>query len=690
VIGVDIFILFVYIAIRINQDFFDVQKALSDYERLKYFNLTGAAMDADLPKDKLLGTFTENTLHASDSLAIAFIEVTENSYIMSHYRAEHQKDTSLFYHITGEADINSWNKYHDMSSAPLLIRTVMQTSRPQIVDSIAAVPVQASGTIHGILLFKNRQNVNDISLYELFANQCAQILKRIELLQSYKKARDEQAALLDNIDTLIWYFSDSETLGRVNNAFAEFFNYPISRIQGRPAESVAKHSNALAKLVKKCVPVFSSGTMLSFEDTYTDAKGLEKTLLIRVTPKISHDQKVEYAVCVGYDISELRQMEKQLHHTQKMEAIGQLAGGMAHNFNNLLSSIVGYADLIVAETTEPPVKLYANKISMAGQHGSHLTQQLLAFARKGKYENSPINLSDTTRDVVSIIESTFDKKISISAVYKIEEAIVLGDSSQLFQMLLNLALNSRDAMPNGGKITFIVDQAVIDSDFCTRNTWAKEGTYNHIEVSDTGCGIAPEVIGHIFEPFFTTKETGKGVGLGLSSVYGCIKNHKGYISVESVEGKGTSFHIYIPPIEKKEKPLRKQPLLTETSIIKNRRTLLIVEDEDDVRLVTALSLEKAGYSVKAFSSGKTAIAFYKDHWKEVDLVLLDITMPEMNGLECMRRLKWINPKIKVMVASGHTLEGDAQILLDEGAVKYIQKPWKRKELIKTIEEIISA
>ncbi|MBL8025809.1 MAG: response regulator, partial [Fibrobacteres bacterium] len=712
VVGVNIFTICVYIAIRLNQNFFDVHKALSDFERLKYFNLTGAAMDAELPKDKILDIFTENALKASNSNSLLYIEVANRVYRVSHFKAnENLHKLNLLFSNDKIRDI--FRRTYPIDTAPPFLKNIIESGKPERIDTIAqllsthiieqnvlelsdnsaisdefvALPVAVSGQIKGVLIFGINGSEYDFTLFELFANQCVQILKRLELLQSYRKTKNEQAILLDNIDTLVWYLKDAHTIGMVNKALTDFFNCTISRIQDHQLDNVSKVSEPLFSLMKRCMTIFSTKETLEFELNLTDSKNELRTLLITATPKINSEGDVEYAVCVGYDITELRKIERQLFQTQKMEAIGQLAGGMAHNFNNLLSSIVGYSDLIKSESPDATTRQYANRISLAGQHGSLLTQQLLAFARKGKYENIPINLVNTAKDVISIIENTFDKKIRISSTF-IDDATINGDSSQLFQMLLNLALNSRDAMASGGLIHIEIDERYIDAEFCLKHKWAKEGRFFHITVSDTGAGIDPAIIQNIFDPFFTTKEVGKGVGLGLSSVYGCVKNHKGYITVESEVGKGTSFHIYLPPSDTIRKAPKKVPL-TETSVIKLKRTLMLIEDEEDVRMVTSISLEKAGYKVKAFNGGKSALEYFKDNWRSVDAILLDITMPEMNGLECMRRLKWINPDIKVIIASGHTLEGDAQSLLDEGAKVFIQKPWKRRDLLKTLEEVIN-
>ncbi len=704
-VGLNIFVICVFVAIRLNQRFFDVEQALSDYERLKYFNLTSTAMGVHTPYNELLKIFTRNARIASDSNSLMLIEINDaEKFTISQFS-------------TGSNDYHQHPKMtisQSLETAPDFLKALIKTGEPQTVSTLkelaggavpdekakrlqeaskskryVAMPVHVSGKLRGVLIFGVKRVEDDHTLYELFANQCAQIIRRSELLNSYKSARDEQSILLDNIDTLIWYFRDANSLGRVNRAFTDFFNLPASRVDGQPTESLGRYSQSLDSLIRKCSVLFTTGKPLTFEEVIENSSGEKRTLMITATPKINNSQIVEYAVCVGYDVTELRAIEMQLYHTQKMEAIGLLAGGIAHNFNNLLSSIVGYSDLISSESTEPIIKQYADRITIAGRHGSQLTQQLLAFARKGKYQNAPINLIQAVKDVVAIIENTFDRKIHISCKLAINEAVIEGDSSQIFQMLLNLAINSKDAMPNGGKLTFTVEEKSIDADFCAKNSWAREGTYYAISVIDTGTGIDDGVLPHIFEPFFTTKEVGKGVGLGLSSVYGCVKNHKGYITVNSSPGEGCIFTVYLPPLatENAIVNMKIQPTRPEIIVAPSEsRHIMLIEDEEDVRTVTSISLSKAGYTVHGFDNGKSALEFYKDNWQTINAIILDITMPVMNGLECMKRLKWINPKAAVLIVSGHSLDNNARQLLDEGALKFIQKPWNRKEFINAVAE----
>ncbi len=712
--SINIYTICLYSIIRMNQGLFDMERALIDFERLKYFNKTSSALDSDLRQDELLQLFIENTRKASGARSVFYMETSSmDEFRLSHYSSDLKSvlPRLIEYAKSRGIDILDW---HNITEANVpFIEDILKTGKMHIVKSINAMfggslpatplnmlqllsgvkcfvafPVTVKGQIRGILIFSLTRNETDFTIYHLFTNQCAQILRNHELLKSYRTVRDEQAILLNNITTQIWYVKDKDTFGYVNSAFATFYKLEESEIEGKPVkELIAKHP-VMERLIPKTLTVFETKLKAEFEEWVINPAGDKRLLLITQTPKINPNGEIEYVVCVGNDITDFRKLENQVYQAQKMDAIGQLAGGVAHNFNNLLLSVMGYAELISGDSSDPRIVQFANRIILASQHGSSLSQQLLTFARKGKYEITKVDITQSVDQVIVIIESTFDKRIRIEKRFTSTNPSTTGDPSQLMQMLLNLALNARDAMPQGGLLRFTVEDSELDAAFCKKNDFAKPGRFLHIAVSDTGTGISKNVLPHIFEPFYTTKEIGKGFGLGLASVYGCVKNHNGYITLESKDGQGTQFNIYLPYSLQEWDSDKPDGLILEKSDRHNGR-LMIIEDEEDVRIVTALTLRKAGYRVESFSNGPSALAFYKDHHSEVDVVLLDVTMPEMNGLECMKALMAINPLVSVIIASGHTFEGEPHLLVEKGARAFIQKPWKRQELIKIIDDVLA-
>ncbi len=397
------------------------------------------------------------------------------------------------------------------------------------------------------------------------------------------------------------------------------------------------------------------------------------------------DVRLEFAV----DITDLkkaeeekRSLQEQLFLAQKMESIGRLAGGIAHDFNNILTGIMGYAELLKMKfpDTNTMEGKAAEVIFRGTGRAADLTKQLLGFARGGKYNPVPLNINDVIREVVEISEKIFEKKIEVKYEFEENVGIIEADQSQIEQVLMNLIINARDAMPLGGKITFKTENTYIDKKYSSRFPEFKAGNYVKISIIDTGTGIPREVKEHIFEPFFTTKGVGKGTGLGLATVYGIIKNHDGHINVYSEPGKGTVFNIYLPVSE--VKVIEKE----EENLIKGSGTILLIDDEEVVRNVSANQLESLGYNVLTAADGTEAIDIYRSEAGSINLVLLDMIMPGMSGTDIYLALKEINPDVKILLISGFSQNGRATDLMEKGALGFIQKPFKMYELSKAIFE----
>jgi signal transduction histidine kinase/CheY-like chemotaxis protein len=375
------------------------------------------------------------------------------------------------------------------------------------------------------------------------------------------------------------------------------------------------------------------------------------------------------------DITEGKRLRTQLFQSQKMEAIGQLAGGVAHDFNNILTGILGYANLLKMQSPSESLAFEAGKtIERAAERA--LTRQLLGFARKGKNLSLPVDMHDIIWEIVNLLSRTIDKKIQLMQHLHAESPIVLGDPNQLQQVILNLTVNARDAMPDGGKLSLATDTTYLDDNYCRTHLGVHPGHYLAITVSDSGCGIPKEIQDRVFEPFFTTKLSGKGTGMGLAMVYGIVENHKGFIQLHSEIGKGTSFKIYLPlsidPVQLKPS----QDLGKPTS---GKGRVLFVDDEPVVRAVAGEMLKGLGYKVVSCVNGREALEYYRVHAAEVDLTILDMIMPEMGGPECFLEMKRINPKIKAILSTGYGFDGQASQAVNEGMVGFIQKPYKLSE-----------
>ncbi|MEJ2665275.1 MAG: response regulator, partial [Spirochaetia bacterium] len=388
------------------------------------------------------------------------------------------------------------------------------------------------------------------------------------------------------------------------------------------------------------------------------------------------------------DISERKQLEDRLFQTEKLQAIGQLAGGIAHDFNNQLTGISVYADLLKDElSSNPELARYADGIILATQRASGITSQLLAFARKGKYLSMRIDLHKIIHEVINLIQHVIDKNIVIKQYLKAQKAFIIGDPAQIQNAIMNLAINARDAMPKGGSLIFRTDVVRLDEEYCKTLPYEiNPGSYIRLSVSDTGIGIGKEIIGNIFDPFFTTKEPGKGTGMGLAAVFGTVKNHGGIINVYSEPGQGTRMQMSFPLASESVK--NGITIHANNKIEKGSAHILLVDDEEFILDSASQMLQSLGYRVSMCRNGDEAIAYYRENWGTVDLVLLDMIMPVMDGKRCFRMMKKINPEIKALLCSGYSMNTKAQTLIDEGVMDFIQKPFSMIDISKKIKEIL--
>jgi signal transduction histidine kinase/ABC-type uncharacterized transport system substrate-binding protein/ActR/RegA family two-component response regulator len=383
----------------------------------------------------------------------------------------------------------------------------------------------------------------------------------------------------------------------------------------------------------------------------------------------------------------LGESEDRLRQSEKLTAIGQLAGGIAHDFNNQLTGVMGYADMLSERLEEEPYKRFALAIMASARRAADLTQKLLAFSRKGKYLIVPMDVHQILGEVVSILERSIDKRVRIRQVLKVSHATILGDPNQIQNALLNLAVNARDAMPEGGDLTFETDAITLDEAYCRdHHQEISPGSFLRVTVTDSGCGMTDEVKKHLFEPFFTTKEPGKGTGMGLASVYGTVRNHHGTIQVHSEPGHGTTVRLCLPLAAN---TVRETEGRYDSVPARGSARILLVDDEETVRMMAPEMLRDLGYSVATCSDGREAADYYRVHWKEIDLVILDMVMPEMGGRDAFIAMRQINPRLRALLSSGYSLNGAAQGILDEGVLGFIGKPYRKAELAEIVKEALA-
>jgi PAS domain S-box-containing protein len=389
---------------------------------------------------------------------------------------------------------------------------------------------------------------------------------------------------------------------------------------------------------------------------------------------------------IDRDITERKELEDQLRHSQKMDAIGVLAGGVAHDFNNMLAGIMGAAEIIKGNSKlNEEDTSYIDMIILSSTRAADLTSKLLAFSRKGKLLSSSVDVHSIIKDSVRLLEGSIDKKIRINRVIKAENYLVIGDNSQLQNLLMNLCINASQAMPDGGEITISTRNLILDKIYCQASPFdLSPGEFMEIEVRDTGYGIPHENLQKIFEPFFTTKDQGKGTGLGLSAVYGIVKKHHGAISVYSEPDTGTVFHILLPGSEEKA-----DPIAGNESIKKGTGLVLLVDDEAFIRITAKSMLESMGYEVLLAENGKAGVDLFEKEYKKIDLVLLDMVMPVMNGQEAYEKMKQIDGDVKVIISSGFSKPDDINELRKSGLAGFIRKPYFKVELSQLVADVLS-
>ncbi len=390
-----------------------------------------------------------------------------------------------------------------------------------------------------------------------------------------------------------------------------------------------------------------------------------------------------------FDNTRHKMLEEQLRQAQKMESIGTLAGGIAHDFNNILAIIMGHAQILLRGERELIEKARCvETINRAALRGSKLVEQILTFARRNEVVFEPVNLNHVIEDLHKMLIETFPRTIDF--VLNLDPALptTIADQSQMHQALLNLCLNARDAMPNGGTLT--IESKLVRGQFLReRYPEAHEHLYVCVRVADTGTGMPPEILNRMFEPFFTTKEIGKGTGLGLAVVYGVTKSHKGFVDVESQEGVGTSFTLYFP--------VRREEIAVESGLGRmvhergqTNGTILVVEDEEMLLSLVRDLLAGKGFMVLTATDGQQAVDTYAQHCDTINLVLIDLGLPKVDGWEAFQRMREINPSVKVIFASGYIDRTLRENLLNGGALDLVQKPYMPHEILNRVSEVLAA
>ena len=388
--------------------------------------------------------------------------------------------------------------------------------------------------------------------------------------------------------------------------------------------------------------------------------------------------------------SELRRLEEHLFQSQKIEAIGTLASGIAHDFNNILQAISGYIQLVLNKgNIDLASQNYLNEVDFAVERATDLVHRLLTFSRKVQPSLRPVELNAEVVRTVKMLERTIPKMISIEMRLAGDLTMVNGDANQLEQVLMNLGANARDAMPYGGRLVIETRNVILDDVFCKAHPETEPGHYALVRVMDTGQGMDQETQAHIFEPFFTTKGVGEGTGLGLSTVYGIVKNHGGHIICHSRVGQGTTFDLYFPA-SKSKKSAQSLPRDPVEDVRGGNETIMVVDDEKSILEIAEDILQEYGYRTMTAESGEMLLDIYRQQAGNIDLVILDLGMPGRGGLSCLKELLVMNRNARVIIASGYSADGQVRECLERGAVGFIPKPYRLLEMLRKIRQVLDA
>ena len=407
-----------------------------------------------------------------------------------------------------------------------------------------------------------------------------------------------------------------------------------------------------------------------------------------VAPLTSSDGEIIGCIGLAVDVTERKALEMQMRHAQKMEAVGRLAGGIAHDFNNLLTVITGYSDLTLLRLElNDPLRNNLDEVNRACERAAGLTRHLLAFSRKQVLKPKVLNINTTVSEMNRMLPPLIGEDIDLVIELCPDLGQVKADSGQIEQIIANLAVNARDAMPFGGELAIRTSNIVLDEEIARRYESVQSGPYVLLTVTDTGNGMNPETLRQVFEPFFTTKEVGKGTGLGLSTVYGIVKQSGGYISVDSEVGRGTTFKIYLPQVDEEVGEIDTRPTLS--ALLLGKETVLLVEDDHQVRSIAAMALEMSGYNVLVAANGEEALLLCERDNSKIELLLTDVVMPRMSGQELSNRLLKMRPATQVLYMSGYSENAIIHHGVMEEGTDFIAKPFSPAALTRKIRQVLN-
>lgn len=474
----------------------------------------------------------------------------------------------------------------------------------------------------------------------------------------------------------------------------QYVNPAVTAVTGYSREEVVGQNTRLFKsgqqdqaFYQELWGTIASGRTWSGRMVNKRKDGTLYTEAATISPVKDESGRTLSYVAVKRDITEHLNIEKQLHQSQKMESIGMLAGGVAHDFNNILTAIIGYGEIsLMKMAADNPIRNNLEQMLAAADRAAHLTKDLLLFSRQKECDRKPVDLNNCVAKMEDFLKRILRENISYRTHLLQTGLHILADSHQIDQIIMNLAINAQDAMPDNGVFTISTNKIELDEHFVEMYGYGKPGWYARLDFSDNGTGMDEATLHKIFDPFFTTKEVGKGTGLGLAVVYGIVKQHDGFINVDSEPGKGTTFHLYLPLIpECVENSSGKTPKEAPAG---GSETILLAEDNEMVRNVTTTILQSAGYSVIAAVDGLDAVEKFSVHGDTIDLLLFDLIMPKMNGKEAYDHIAKIRPELKVIFASGYAPDTVVSSIPQIERTSILYKPAPPDDLLRLVRQVL--
>ena len=530
-------------------------------------------------------------------------------------------------------------------------------------------------------------SVDDKFFIEFTASIANEVIHKHEEFQSLITSNDLSRGIVNSAPIGIIFIDQEGVVVFENPAMSAILKTQPQQDSSLIGKKILSISSSGRQQFRKSIEELLTGnSVYGFETEYESMDGNPRQLEFHGATRRGSAGEVIGAVLMCLDLTNYKLIESQLRHAQKMEAIGTLAGGIAHDFNNLLTGIMGNVELaMIKMNSGDDIKENLDNIFMSSKRAADLTSQLLAFGRRRMEQPKPLNLLECVNDAVKVLKRTIDPLINIEIIDKAVLHNIYGDEGQMNQLLMNLLINARDSMPEGGTIEIVSENITTDNDYYIVNKESLAGHFYRLTIKDNGTGIPEEIMKQIFEPFFTTKKQGKGTGLGLAMVYGIVKGHHGWIEVDSKLGAGTKFIVYLPLTEDQ---VELKPAEVSISLTGGSETILLTDDESFVRDLGKELLENFGYTVMTAQDGVEALETYRQNRDKIDLLILDLSMPKKSGRETLRELLEFDSEVKVIVSSGFDKTGPVKSLLDMGAKTFVQKPYRLDKMLTEVRKVL--